>query len=95
MALTKNDLINKVYKSQSALSKKEASIAVEGIIRIIKSNLEKGSNVLLTNFGKFSIKEKSSRIGRNPHTGESMILDARKVVTIKPSGKLLNVVNDK
>ena len=95
MTLTKNDLINKVYKSQSTLSKKEAINAVETILSIIKFSLENGKNVLLSNFGKFSVKEKSSRRGRNPHTGKSMILDAKQVVTFRPSGKLLKVVNDK
>ena len=95
MTLTKKYLINKVYKSQSSLSKKETINAVETILRIIKSSLENGNNVLLSNFGKFSVKDKSSRRGRNPQTGEAIILDARKVVIFKPSGKLLKIVNDK
>ncbi len=88
MVLTKADLINKVYNSQSILTKKEARKAVEAILSIIKSNLENENNVLLSNFGKFSVKDKSSRRGRNPQTGEGMMLEARKVVTFRPSGNL-------
>ena len=95
MTLTKADLINQVQASNAELAKAQALEAVEAILSIIKSSLENGNNVLLSNFGKFSVKDKSSRRGRNPQTGEAMILDARKVVIFKPSGKLLKIVNDK
>ena len=95
MALTKGDLINKVYKSQSILTQKEARKAVEAILSIIKSSLENGNNVLLSNFGKFSVKDKSSRRGRNPQTGEDMMLEARKIVKFKPSGNLRVRLNGK
>ena len=96
MALTKADLLNKVYSShQTTLTKKEARKAVETILRIIKSSLENGDDVLLSGFGKFNVKAKSARKGRNPQTGESVMLAARKVVTFKPSGKLREKVNGK
>ena len=95
MVLTKADLINKVYNSRTTLTKKEARETVETILRIIKSSLENGDDVLLSGFGKFNVKAKSSRKGRNPITGKSMMLDARKVVTFKPSGKLRQKVNGK
>ena len=96
MALTKADLINKVYSShQTPLTKKEARKALETILRTIKSSLESGDDVLLSGFGKFNVKAKSSRRGRNPKTGKTMMLDARKVVTFKPSGKLRKKVNGK
>ena len=96
MALTKADLINKVYSShQTTLTKKEARKAVEAILRIIKSSLENGDDVLLSGFGKFNVKAKSVRKGRNPQTGESLMITARKVIQFKPSGKLREKVNGK
>jgi integration host factor subunit alpha len=95
MTLTKGDLINKVYNSRTTLTKKEARKAVETILRTIKSSLENGDDVLLSRFGKFNIKAKHARRGRNPQTGESVMLEARKVVTFKPSGFLREKVNGK
>ena len=77
------------------MTKIQAREAVETILRIIKSSLENGEDVLLSGFGKFSVKSKSDRKGRNPQTGESLMLDARKVVTFKPSGLLRKKVNGK
>jgi len=95
MVLTKVDLINKVYNSRTTLTKKEARKAVETILLILKSSLENGDDVLLSGFGKFNVKDKNDRRGRNPKTGESMMLDAKKVVTFKPSGLLRKKVNGK
>jgi integration host factor subunit alpha len=95
MVLTKVDLINKVYNSRTTLTKKEARKAVETILRTIKSSLESNEDVLLSGFGKFNVKSKSVRKGRNPQTGESLMIDARKVVTFKPSAKLREKINKK
>ena len=95
MTLTKVNIINKVYATNPKLTKIQAREAVETILRIIKSSLEDGEDVLLSGFGKFNVNGKSARKGRNPKTGESMILDARKVVTFKPSGLLREKVNGK
>jgi len=95
MSLTKLDLINQVYSSNSKLTKNQAREAVETILKTIKVSLENGDHVLLSGFGKFNVKAKSSRKGRNPLTGESMILEARKVVTFKPSRLLREKVNGK
>ena len=96
MSLTKADLINKVYSShQTTLTKKEARKAVETILRTIKFSLESNEDVLLSGFGKFSVKSKSVRKGRNPQTGESLMITARKVIQFKPSGKLREKVNGK
>ena len=95
MTLTKGDLINKVYNSQTTLTKKKARKAVETILRTIKSSLESNEDVLLSGFGKFNVKSKSVRKGRNPQTGESLMIDARKVVTFKPSAKLREKINKK
>ena len=93
MTFTKVDLIDQVYASNPKMSNAQAREAVETILRIIKSSLENGDDVLLSGFGKFNVKTKSARKGRNPITGESMMLDARKVVTFKPSWILREKVN--
>ena len=66
---------------------------VETLIEIIKRTLESGEEVLISGFGKFQIKQKRARRGRNPATDEDMILPARRVVTFKCSGKLRDKVN--
>ena len=95
MTLTKVDLIGQVKATNPKMTKIQAREAVETIIRIIKSSLDNGDDVLLSGFGKFNVKAKSARKGRNPQTGESLMIDARKVVTFKPSGKLREKVNGK
>ena len=95
MVLTKVDLINKVYNSRTTLTKKEARKAVETILHTIKSSLESSEDVLLSGFGQFNVKSKPVRKGRNPQTGESLMIDARKVVTFKPSAKLREKINGK
>ncbi len=92
MTLTKADLVNKLYESE-VMSKAEAIEAVETVIEIIKETLEDGENVLISGFGKFTVKDKKARRGRNPHTGEDLILAPRRVVTFKPSGVLRNKIN--
>jgi integration host factor subunit alpha len=95
MTLRKVDLINLVYKTNQSFSKAQAREAVETFLRTIKSSLSRSEDVLLSGFGKFNVKAKFSRKGRNPKTGKSMMLDARKVVTFKPSGILREKVNGK
>ena len=95
MTFTKADLIDQVHATNSKMTKVQAREAVETILRIIKSNLESNEDVLLSGFGKFSVNDKSARKGRNPQTGQSLMLDARRVVTFKPSGKLREKVNGK
>ena len=95
MTFTKADLINQVHTSNSKFTKSQAREAVETILRIIKSNLEDGEDVLMSGFGKFSVNDKSARKGRNPQTGDSLMLDARKVITFRPSRNLREKVNAK
>ena len=91
MALTKNDIVAKVH--DLGLTKKQAVSTVESLLEIIKSTLEKGDDVLVSGFGKFCVKNKSERRGRNPATGSDLTLKERKVVTFKCSGKLRNSIN--
>ena len=95
MTLTKADLIDQVHTSNSKMTKAQASEAVETFLRIIKSSLEGNEDVLLSGFGKFSVKEKAARKGRNPKTGDTVMIEARRVVTFKPAGKLRSRVNNK
>ncbi len=91
MALTKNDIVEKVYGL--GFTKKEAVDIIESLLEIMKSTLEKGEDVLVSGFGKFCVNNKTQRRGRNPATGEDLILRARRVVTFKCSGKLRDKIN--
>ena len=92
MTLTKADLVQKVYQNHN-LTKAQATEAVEIFLRIAKNCLENGEDLLLSGFGKFNVKNKNSRRGRNPQTGKELILAARRVVTFKPSGILRDRIN--
>ena len=91
MALTKSDIVEKVHGL--GFTKKEAVDIIESLLEIIKRTLEKGDDVLVSGFGKFCVKNKTQRRGRNPATGDDLMLKARKVVTFKCSGKLRNKIN--
>jgi integration host factor subunit alpha len=91
MALTKNDIVVKV--NEMGFAKKESVEIIESLLEIIKQQLEEGEDVLISGFGKFCVKEKQKRRGRNPATGTDLILQKRKVVTFKCSGKLKNRIN--
>ena len=94
MTLTKADLVQQIYKNHEGLTKAQATEAVEAFLRISKDTLIGGSDLLLSGFGKFNVREKNSRRGRNPQTGEDIILESRRVVTFKPSGILRTKVNE-
>ncbi len=93
MTLTKADIVQQVYKTHSNLTKAQATQAVEAFLSISKTSLIDGKDLLLSGFGKFNVKDKKSRRGRNPQTGDELTLDARRVVTFKPSGILRNKIN--
>ncbi len=94
MTLTKADLVQQVYKNHGNLTKTEAVDAVEAFLKLSKGTLISGSDLLLSGFGKFNVRDKNPRRGRNPKTGESLELDARRVVTFHPSGLLRSKVNE-
>jgi integration host factor subunit alpha len=91
MALTKNDIVAKV--NDLGFTKKESIETIEALLEIVKETLESGDDVLVSGFGKFCIKQKKKRRGRNPATGSDLILRERKVVTFKCSGKLRAKIN--
>ena len=92
MALTKADIIEAV-QSDLALPKNQSSDIIESLIELIKSKLESGEDVLVSGFGKFCVNQKRERRGRNPATGEDLMLAPRKVVTFKCSGNLRKRIN--
>jgi integration host factor subunit alpha len=92
MALTKADIIESVHQ-QLGFPQKKSTEVVEQFIETIKSTLASGEDVLISGFGKFSVNDKKERKGRNPATGDSMMLRPRRVVTFKVSGKLRRKIN--
>ena len=92
MALTKNDIVNNVH--EMGLTKKRATDVVESLLEIIKKALTDGEDVLVSGFGKFCVRQKRPRRGRNPATGQDLLLAKRRVVTFKCSGKLRDKIND-
>lgn len=92
MALTKNKIMDQV--ADLGFTKKKSIEIVESLLEIIKKSLEQGEDVMVSGFGKFCVKEKSRRKGRNPATGDDLMLDSRRVVTFKCSGKLRDRINN-
>ncbi len=91
MALTKSDIIAAVH--DLGLTKKKSVEVIESLLEIIKRSLESSEDVLISGFGKFCVKDKAKRKGRNPATGEDLMLRDRRVVTFKCSGKLRNKID--
>jgi len=91
MALTKAQIVKSV-KNQTGIFNNPSEI-VETLLEIIKRTLASGEDVMISGFGKFCFKEKAERKGRNPSTGEDMMLEPRKVVTFKCSGELRKRIN--
>jgi integration host factor subunit alpha len=92
MPLTKKELIDMVY-AEIDIPKKECISLVESFFDIIKDELAKGNDVVISEFGKWSVRNKNVRIGRDPQTGEKITIDARRVVTFKSAEKLRSTVN--
>jgi integration host factor subunit alpha len=92
MQMTKNEIVEAVNRSID-LPKNETIDIVDSLFEMVRGQLEKGDDVKIPRFGNFSIREKHERVGRNPKTGVSMPITARKVVTFKPSNILRDRVN--
>lgn len=90
--MTKADLVNKVFE-QIGGTKKEASDIVENFFSLMKETLASGESIKISGFGNFMVRNKKSRIGRNPQTGEAIEITARKVLSFKPSQILRETVN--
>jgi integration host factor subunit alpha len=92
MTLTKSQITDAIAE-QNGFTRKKPAETVETILELIKSTLASGRDVLISGFGKFCVKDKQERKGRNPATGEDMVLAPKRVVTFKCSGKLRDRIN--
>jgi integration host factor subunit alpha len=93
MTLTKTQIVDEIHQYMFWDSRKKTVDLVEILLEIMKRTLESGEDLLISNFGKFCVKEKSGRKGRNPATGEKMIIAPRKVVAFKCAGRLRDKIN--
>ena len=93
MAITKQTIIEKISEKNNQ-TPAEAKRTIETLLEIMKSTLASGEDIMISNFGKFQVNEKAPRNGRNPATGEDMVLDKRKVVVFKCCGGLRDRVNE-
>ena len=92
--MTKADIVEKVAE-KCGISKKDSIDMVESVFSVLKATLENGEDIKISGFGKFEVKNKHERKGRNPQTGESIIIDARRILSFKPSIILKNAVQGK
>ncbi|MBI3757077.1 MAG: integration host factor subunit alpha [Deltaproteobacteria bacterium] len=90
--MTKADIVDRIYE-KVGFSKKEATDVVESIFEIIKERLEKAEKVKISGFGNFVINAKRPRKGRNPQTGEEIVISGRRVLSFKPSPVLKKSIN--
>jgi integration host factor subunit alpha len=93
--MRKLDLANQVKERVGGVSKKEAGILVNLLLDTIRETLLQGENVKITGFGSFVVRGKKDRVGRNPHSGEELLIPARQVLTFKPSQLLRDRLNEK
>lgn len=93
MTTTKSDLIQAVAEANGFPLNRSVEI-IEILLELIKTKLAAGEDVLISGFGKFCVKTKRERRGRNPATGEDLMLEARQVVTFKCSGQLRDKINE-
>ncbi|MDH3964750.1 MAG: integration host factor subunit alpha [Deltaproteobacteria bacterium] len=94
MTLTKADITEAIYKKMR-YTRIQSLELVDSLFEIMKQTLESGEDVLISGFGKFSVKEKRERKGRNPQNGQPMMIAPRKILTFKCSGKLRDRINGK
>jgi len=92
MKVTKTHIIDSLHE-QNGFSKEEAARVLDSLFEIVKKTLEGGEDVLISRFGRFCVKDKRKRAGRNPRSGEPMDLDARRIVTFKCSRVLRDRIN--
>ncbi len=90
--MTKADLIENVYL-KTGFSKKESAEIVETVFDLIKTTLENGEKIKIAGFGNFVVKEKATRRGRNPQTGDEIEITSRRILTFKPSQVLKSTIN--
>jgi integration host factor subunit alpha len=94
MPLTKASLVQALFERE-ILSKAEAARAVDTVFALLKQTLASGEDILISGFGKWVVRDKKERRGRNPQTGTDLIINARRVVTFRASGVLRRLINDR
>jgi integration host factor subunit alpha len=92
MTMTKADIVERIYE-KVGFSKKEATEVVEEIFELVKKRLEHGEKVKISSFGNFVVNDKHPRKGRNPQTGEEIVISGRRVLTFKASQVLKKTMN--
>ena len=90
--MTKADLVEGFYLLAD-FTKKESAEIVDSVFDLLKSTLSTGENIKISGFGSFEVKEKTSRRGRNPQTGEAIEIASRRILTFKPSAVLKSAMN--
>ena len=93
-SMTKADIVENVYEKLGGFTKKEAADLVDVVFETIKDTLADGEKLKISGFGNFVVREKRQRVGRNPQTGDEILISARKVLTFKPSQVLPNSLNN-
>lgn len=92
--MTKADIVERVA-DQCGISKKDSIEMVESVFNILKNTLENGEDIKISGFGKFEVKNKRARKGRNPQTGDTITIEARRILSFKPSTILKSTINSK
>jgi integration host factor subunit alpha len=90
--MTKSDLVENI-QAGIGLSKKESAEMMEAVFSIMKETLESGETLKISGFGSFIVKQKKDRRGRNPQTGETITIEARRILSFKPSNLLKQAIN--
>lgn len=90
--MTKADIVERIAE-KIGCTKKEAIEYVEAVFALIKSTLETGEKLKIAGFGNFKVKQKADRRGRNPQTGETITIEARRILSFKPSAVLKSAIN--
>ena len=90
--MQKVDIAKRITR-QAGIGEREAATLLDGILELLKATLKKGEPIAIPNFGKFTVRSKAPRPGRNPHTGEAIMIAARRVVTFRASSQLTTEMN--
>ena len=90
--MTKAEIVERIHAS-TGMTQKESMEMVEAVFSIMKSTLETGETLKISGFGSFVVKQKNDRRGRNPQTGEAITIEARRVLSFKPSSVLRDAIN--
>ena len=90
--MTKVDIVERI-QANVGFSKKESAALLESVFSIMKKTIEAGENIKISGFGNFTVKQKKDRRGRNPQTGDAITIEARRILSFKPSHLLRNAIN--